>query len=60
METIFNWFDEKYLEERELIIKIIDEACIKHACSVQSLFESCQMMKHYNLEKNGFSLSAII
>lgn len=53
MENIFNWFDENYLEEKASIYKIIDDACTKHTRSIQSLFESCQMMKQYNPDKRS-------
>lgn len=53
MEAIFNWFDENYIEEKESIFKIVEEACIKHACSIQSLFESCIIMKQCNPDKTS-------
>lgn len=53
MEKIFNWFDQNYIEEKETISKIIKSACIKHACSIQSLFEACQMIKQNNPNKTS-------
>lgn len=43
--TIIGWFDYNYIEEKETIYKILEEASIKHDCNFQSLFESCQIMK---------------
>ncbi len=53
MEKIFQWFDDNYLEEKVSIVKIIEEASIKHSCNPQSLFESCQILKQYYPKKTA-------
>jgi len=53
MNKIIEWFDKNYIEEKVTIFKILEEASIKHACSFQSLFEACQMMKQAYPEKTS-------
>ena len=51
MKKIFEWFDDNYLEEKTSIVILVNEACIKHACSIESLYEACLMMRQYNIDK---------
>ena len=53
MNKIIEWFDKNYIEEKVTIFKILEEASIKHACTFESLFEACQMMKQAYPEKTS-------
>jgi len=47
------WFDENYIEESERIFQILEQACLKHACSMQSLFKTCRVIKRFSLRKTA-------
>lgn len=42
---IMDWFYGNYIEENSEIDSIVDNTCITTACSIQSLYESCVMVK---------------
>ncbi len=46
------WFYENYIEVNSEIDKIVDDTCGTTACSVESLYEACVMMKKVYPERN--------
>ncbi len=51
MENIIDWFNENYIEGKVTIFNLVEEACIEHACTPQSLYEACLVMNVLNPEK---------
>ena len=47
------WFASSYIEEESEILKILDNACVENACSIESLYEACLMMKQLNNKKTS-------
>lgn len=55
---MYQWFYDNYIEEPESINKIIDETCVKSACSFQALYEACRMVLKMHPERNVLRLEA--
>ena len=52
MEQIMNWFYENYIEKNSEIDNIVNDTCVKTACSVKSLYQSCVVLKKVYPERN--------
>ena len=53
MKELMEWFVQNYIEEEKEIFKILELASIENACSFESLYEACLMMKQFNPEKTS-------
>ena len=51
MKEMMEWFIKNYIEQENEIFKILEIASIENACSMESLYEACLMMKQFNIDK---------
>ena len=56
VKKMIDWFEENYINSRDSIINMVGQASIEHACSINSLYESCKVIKTHDTKKYSLKI----